>query len=74
MPEPPTPEQLAAANALRVLKLVAATLPHLSGLCHSVRVKVTRKYGALTSLRCSRCTHLALAALPHWGQALWLHE
>ncbi len=42
--EPPTPEQLAAANAARALKLVAATLPHLSGLCHSVRVKVTKKY------------------------------
>lgn len=43
-PEPPTPEQQAAANAARALKLVAATLPHLSGLAHSVRVKVTRKY------------------------------
>jgi hypothetical protein len=43
-PEPPAPEQLAAANALRVLKLVAATLPHLSGLCHGVRVKVTKRY------------------------------
>jgi predicted metal-dependent peptidase len=43
-PEPPTPEQLAAANAVRVLKLVAATLPHLSGLCHTIRVKVTKKY------------------------------
>lgn len=43
-PEPPTPEQLAAANATRALKLVAATLPHLSGLVHSVRVKVTKKY------------------------------
>jgi len=42
--DPPTPEQLAAANAVRSLKLVAATLPHLSGLCHSVRVKVTKKY------------------------------
>ena len=44
MPESPTPEQLAAANATRALKLVAATLPHLSGLVHSVRVKVTKKY------------------------------
>jgi hypothetical protein len=43
-PEPPTPEQLAAANANRALKLVAATLPHLAGLVHSVRVKVTKKY------------------------------
>ena len=42
--EPPTPEQLAAANAVRALKLVSAHLPHLSGLCHSVRVKVTKKY------------------------------
>jgi predicted metal-dependent peptidase len=42
--EPPTPEQLAAANAARALRLVAATLPHLSGLAHSVRVKVTKKY------------------------------
>jgi predicted metal-dependent peptidase len=43
-PEPPTAEQLAAANAARALKLVSATLPHLSGLSHSVRVKVTKKY------------------------------
>ncbi|MBM3983283.1 MAG: hypothetical protein FJ304_24025 [Planctomycetes bacterium] len=43
-PDDPTPEQLAGANAARALKLVAATLPHLSGLAHSVRVKVTRKY------------------------------
>src|SRR5439155_14486271 len=43
-PEPPIPEQLAAANAVRALRLVSATLPHLSGLCHSVRVKVTKKY------------------------------
>jgi predicted metal-dependent peptidase len=43
-PEPPTPEQLAAANATRALRLVAATLPHLSGLVHSVRVKVTKRY------------------------------
>ncbi|MFM8273816.1 MAG: DUF2201 family putative metallopeptidase, partial [Gemmata sp.] len=44
MSEPPAPEQLAATNAARALKLVAATLPHLSGLCHSVRVKVTPRY------------------------------
>lgn len=43
-PDPPTPGKLAAANATRALKLVAATLPHLSGLVHSVRVKVTKKY------------------------------
>lgn len=42
-PEHPTAE-LAAANAARALKLVAATLPHLSGLCYSVRVKVTKRY------------------------------
>ncbi len=42
--ETPSPEKLAAANATRALKLVSATLPHLSGLCHSVRVKVTKKY------------------------------
>jgi predicted metal-dependent peptidase len=42
--EPPTPEELAHANTVRVLKLVAATLPHLSGLCHSVRIKMTKKY------------------------------
>ncbi len=39
-----TSEQVAAANATRALRLVAATLPHLSGLVHSVRVKVTKKY------------------------------
>jgi len=44
MPDEPTPEQLAFANAARALKLVSATLPHLSGLCHSVRVKVSKKY------------------------------
>ena len=43
-PEPPSSEQLAVANAARALKLVSATLPHLSGLCHSVRVRVTKKY------------------------------
>ena len=42
--EDPSPEQVAAANATRALRLVAATLPHLAGLCHSVRVKVTKKY------------------------------
>jgi predicted metal-dependent peptidase len=42
--DPLTPEQSAAANATRVLKLVAATLPHLSGLVHTVRVKVSKKY------------------------------
>jgi len=43
-PAPPTPEQLALANATRALRLVAANLPHLSGLCHSVRIKVTTRY------------------------------
>lgn len=42
--DPPTPEQVALANATRSLKLVSANLPHLSGLAHSVRVKVSRKY------------------------------
>lgn len=37
-------EQLAGANATRALSLVAATLPHLAGLCHSVRVKVSKRY------------------------------
>ncbi len=32
------------ANATRALRLVSANLPHLAGLCHSVRVKVTKKY------------------------------
>jgi predicted metal-dependent peptidase len=40
----PSPDELAIANAARALKLVAANLPHLSGLCHAVRLKVTRKY------------------------------
>ncbi|MBA4189237.1 MAG: hypothetical protein C0467_14670 [Planctomycetaceae bacterium] len=40
----PTAEQIALANATRALRLVAANLPHLSGLCHSVRIKVTAKY------------------------------
>ena len=43
-PDIPTPEELAEANAARALRLVSATLPHLSGLAHSVRVKVTKKY------------------------------
>ena len=42
--EAPTPELMAASNATRALKLVAATLPHLAGLVHTVRVKVTKKY------------------------------
>jgi predicted metal-dependent peptidase len=42
--EPPTAEQQAYANTARALKLVAATLPHLAGLAHAVRVKVTKKY------------------------------
>lgn len=37
-------DELAAANAARALALVAATLPHLAGLCHSVRVKVSARY------------------------------
>ena len=40
----PAAEERAGANAARALRLVAATLPHLSGLCHSVRVKVTKRY------------------------------
>src|SRR5947209_3982515 len=43
-PVPPDPEQEALSRARKALKLVAANLPHLSGLCHAVRVKVTRKY------------------------------
>jgi predicted metal-dependent peptidase len=44
-PDPkPTPEQEALARARKAIKLVAANLPHLSGLCYTVRVKVTRKY------------------------------
>jgi predicted metal-dependent peptidase len=46
-PEQPAalpPEELALANATRALRLVSANLPHLSGLCHSVRIKVTKKY------------------------------
>lgn len=37
-------DELAGANAARALALVAATLPHLAGLCHSVRVKVSARY------------------------------
>ena len=37
-------EQQALANARKALKLVSANLPHLSGLCQSVRIKVTKKY------------------------------
>lgn len=44
MPPESAPEQLAAANAARALRLVSAMLPHLSGLAHSVRVKVTKAY------------------------------
>src|SRR2546423_500305 len=40
----PTPEQEALSRARKALKLVAANLPHLTGLCYTVRVKVTRKY------------------------------
>lgn len=40
----PSPEQVALANAARALKLVSASMPHLAGLCHTVRVKVCRKY------------------------------
>lgn len=43
-PAPPTPEEVAHANAVRALKLVSANLPHLSGLCHSVRLKVSRRF------------------------------
>src|SRR5581483_3771947 len=42
-PPQPTPEELALVNARKALKLVAANLPHLAGLCHTVRVKVSRK-------------------------------
>jgi predicted metal-dependent peptidase len=42
-PPKPTPEELALANAHKALKLVSANLPHLAGLCHTVRVKVSRK-------------------------------
>ena len=39
-----TQDQQALANARKALKLAAANLPHLSGLCQSVRIKVTKKY------------------------------
>ncbi|HJZ55000.1 MAG TPA: hypothetical protein VKE74_08575, partial [Gemmataceae bacterium] len=42
-PPAPPPEEVALANALKALKLVSANLPHLAGLCHTIRVKVTRK-------------------------------
>jgi predicted metal-dependent peptidase len=42
--QPSTPEQLAHANAVRALKLVSANLPHLSGLCRTVRLKLSRRY------------------------------
>ena len=44
MPEAPSQHDLALTNARKCLKLVAANLPHLSGLCHTVRIKVTKKY------------------------------
>jgi predicted metal-dependent peptidase len=45
MGEPQTEiETLAKENAVRALKLVAASLPHLSGLCHTVRIQVNKKY------------------------------
>jgi predicted metal-dependent peptidase len=43
-PQQLSPEEMARANAVRALKLVSASLPHLAGLCHSVRVKVSSKY------------------------------
>ncbi|QJW93010.1 vWA domain-containing protein [Frigoriglobus tundricola] len=43
-PDVPAPEQMAVENAARALRLVSATLPHLSGLAHTVRVRVTKKY------------------------------
>lgn len=39
-----TQEQVALERALKGLKLVSANLPHLSGLAHAVRVRVTRSY------------------------------
>lgn len=39
-----TQEQIAAERALKGLKLVSASLPHLSGLAHAVRIRVTRLY------------------------------
>lgn len=37
-------EPVALANAARALRLVAASLPHLAGLCHAVRVKASARY------------------------------
>jgi predicted metal-dependent peptidase len=37
-------EPLALANAALALRLVAANLPHLAGLCHAVRVRASAKY------------------------------
>jgi predicted metal-dependent peptidase len=42
-PQQPSQDELALANARKALKLVAANLPHLAGLCHAVRVKVSRR-------------------------------
>jgi predicted metal-dependent peptidase len=42
-PQQPTQDELALANVRKALKLVSANLPHLAGLCHSVRVKVSPK-------------------------------
>lgn len=44
MPDPTPQDDLALANARKALKLVAANLPHLSGLCQTVRIKVTKRY------------------------------
>jgi len=42
-PAPP-PEVVALAKAKRGLKLVSASLPHLAGLAHTVRLKVNKRY------------------------------
>src|SRR5262245_65645177 len=39
----PSADDLALANARKALKLVSANLPHLAGLCHAVRVRVSPK-------------------------------
>lgn len=44
LPAPDSQDQLALANAGKALRLVSANLPHLAGLCHSVRLKVSRKH------------------------------
>ncbi|HUR53408.1 MAG TPA: VWA-like domain-containing protein [Gemmataceae bacterium] len=44
MPDTIPQDVLALANARKALKLVAANLPHLSGLCQTVRIRVTKKY------------------------------